>query len=319
MKHKQQGVALLLVLLLLAAISLMAINSSENIRLLTSRTQNSSLMEQAYWYALGGEALTHELLARDRDSERTDNQQDWATKGAVFPIDGGSLQGEIIDQNTCFNLNALQHGDALDGDPELPHKVFESLLKSLDQPEYRIEMLRQRVKDWIDADSENTGFQGMEFGYSSVAGLAYDAPNTPMSDPSEIHLLNIEEMDDMQALWPLLCTLPNDNLEINVNTLTTEFAPMLVGLTLGKLNLEEARSLIQRRPEQGFTSLDDFWEETGLEEISAEMKSIAVMKSHFFRSDIQVNYYGAIYFHRAWVIDDGTKIYTYARQYGEFL
>ena len=316
---KQKGAALLMVLMVLAVVSVLAANSGEQVRYLMKRAENVQLLEQAYWYGLGGEELAREVLMRDVSQSYTHLKQDWATQGAVFPIDGGSLKGEIQDLNHCFNLNALREGDAREKEVPLAHQVFTALIKALDIPEYNAEILRQRIKDWIDADAAVTGHQGLEFGYYTDKGVPYSVPNQLMVDRTELYLLNtgVEELE--QKVMPFLCALPNELLEINVNTLQENDAPLLVALTLGKVELEKAQSIIQQRPESGFTSLDDFWESTDLEEISAEIKKLAVLQSFYFRSDVQVNYFDVVHFVHSWFKRTDKGFNVYARQYGEKL
>lgn len=320
--HKQTGAALIMVLLVMALITVLAVNSSEKIRYNSARVINQYEYAQAYWYALGAEEFAKEVLKKDIQANTTNLSQDWATRDALFPIEGGTLEGSITDLHNCFNVNALAEG-TIEGD-RIPaaHHQFNALMLSLEVPQDIAEKLRERIRDWIDADHTPTGFQGMEFGYSTESGLGFQPPNNPILDISELWLLGEISEDMLKPILPFLCSLPDSNsLQVNINTLSTQQAGLLRALLSEKLSLQEATELIEKRPKAGFSSLDEVWTLPQLKDkkLSSQDKASFTLKSSYFRTDIQVNYQNTRRIYHAWFKIDNQRIRTIARQYGERL
>src|SRR5690554_6482200 len=110
---QQRGVALLMVLLVVALVSVMAVTLSGRLQTTVLRTANFQQAEQAYWYWLSAEEIVLELVQRElNDSDGVAHQgQQWfqQSQNAIgYPVDGGAIKGEIQDLHACFNLNALR-------------------------------------------------------------------------------------------------------------------------------------------------------------------------------------------------------------------
>jgi general secretion pathway protein K len=317
---RQSGAALIIVLLALSLISLLAVQSHERIGYHVSRLTNQQALQQAYWYAMGAEVLAKEVLYEDIDSKTTHLGQAWATQRATFPIEGGVIRGQIEDLQRCFNLNALARG-SITSELPLAHRVFNALLDSLQLAPDQAEALRERARDWMDADFQPTGFQGVEFEYQRANGR-YLVSNQLMVDISEAELLGELDMSGLAPLWPFLCVLPgSDTLEVNVNTLTAGDAELLYALLSRHITLDDARQIIAERPDGGFESLAQLWDHPLLKnkKLSAEEKAQFSLKSYFFRGDIEVNYLNVRRVHRIWLKTSGNRMITLGRQYGESL
>ena len=122
MANRQRGVALLMVLLVVALVSVMAVTLSGRLQTTVLRTANFQQAEQAYWYWLSAEEIVSELLQRElSESEGVAHQQQmWFQQsqgGNIYPVDGGAIQGDIQDLHSCFNLNSLRisENDGLGG------------------------------------------------------------------------------------------------------------------------------------------------------------------------------------------------------------
>ncbi|WP_417665723.1 type II secretion system minor pseudopilin GspK [Pseudidiomarina sp.] len=113
---KQRGVALLMVLLVVALVSVMAVTLSGRLQTSVLRTGNLQQAEQAYWYWLSAEEIVTELLQTElSESDNVAHQQQmWyqqSESGNLYPVDGGAIQGKIKDLHSCFNLNSLRVDD----------------------------------------------------------------------------------------------------------------------------------------------------------------------------------------------------------------
>ncbi|RUO59647.1 type II secretion system minor pseudopilin GspK [Pseudidiomarina marina] len=116
--QRQRGVALLMVLLVVALVSVMAVTLSGRLQTTVLRTANFQQAEQAYWYWLSAEEIVRELLQREiSESDGVVHQQQmWyqqTKSGSIYPVDGGAIKGEIQDLQSCFNLNALRVEDGV--------------------------------------------------------------------------------------------------------------------------------------------------------------------------------------------------------------
>ncbi len=105
---KERGVALVVVMLIVAIITVLAVEMSARLQLNVARTINIKSSNQAYWYALGAEQFA--LKSLNSLSELTgDNinlNQPWA-KEFEYPMEGGSIKAKLSDMQSCFNLNTL--------------------------------------------------------------------------------------------------------------------------------------------------------------------------------------------------------------------
>ncbi|NOQ77637.1 MAG: type II secretion system minor pseudopilin GspK, partial [Methylococcaceae bacterium] len=107
--NRQKGVALVVVLLIVALVSIIATDLTGRLQREIRRSANIFDHQQAQYYVLGAEKFAIAIIQDDlKDSpDRDDLDQAWATKGLYFPVEGGDLTGVITDVNRCFNLNSL--------------------------------------------------------------------------------------------------------------------------------------------------------------------------------------------------------------------
>ncbi|MDX1391897.1 MAG: type II secretion system minor pseudopilin GspK, partial [Rheinheimera sp.] len=158
MAQRQAGVALVAVLMILAIVVVIAVNMTGRLQLQLQRQQNLQQQQQAFWYAMGAEQFSRVLLSRTLAGQETVNlSQDWALQGATFPVEDGTIAGDIKDLRSCFNLNALQNVAPQNGsrtEQSPAQKAFQRLLElkaaDLSMP---AEYLTARLGDWLDEDS----------------------------------------------------------------------------------------------------------------------------------------------------------------------
>ena len=114
MNGRQRGVALLMVLLILALMMVLASAITERTARMYQQTATTLDNLQARWYALGAETMVAALLQRDAlDSpNQTHLAQNWAQQGRRFTVDDGEIYATITDDLACFNLNAVNRATA---------------------------------------------------------------------------------------------------------------------------------------------------------------------------------------------------------------
>jgi len=275
---RQQGVALITVLLIVALATIAAVAMTTRQQLDIRRTANVINGEQAYMYALGGENWVKRILRRDGKQNRIDSFLDiWAIPIPPLTIPGGSIEGQVEDLQSRFNLNNLiKEGQASHEDIIL----FEHLLRILELSP----MLAQVVVDWIDSDME-TRHEGAEDNTYLTQTPAYRTSNTLFSSPTEIRLLAGFDNKVYKTLLPYICTLPT-RTPINVNTAPL---PVLMALAEG-LNEMGANILIAERENKPFESERDFLIHDALAGLNINTDHLSVSSDYFLlRTQVQID------------------------------
>lgn len=222
---KQRGVALIVVLLIVAMVVIIATNITSRNQLSMRRTLNLAQYDQAYWYAISAEELAKKILKQDLDDSegRVHKQQYWAMSDVVFPAEYGEIAGKISDMRSCFNLNALSvtTKDVENGQPKLPlaAKQYKALLVSLGMDDFTADHLTQTLKDYIDEDTVASPY-GAEDAEYEARHVPYRAANTLMNHRSELRAVMGYTQDIYLKLLPYICVIPgSDRQLLNVNTI----------------------------------------------------------------------------------------------------
>jgi len=262
---RQKGVALVVVLLIVALVAILATQMVGRLQLNVVRAQNIKDNNQAYWYALGAEEFARKSIRSliELSPDSINLSQPWAQE-FEYPVPDGSITARLYDMQSCFNLNAINSvfdtDEPITSNSRLPsQQAFHNLLAFVIPDSFTVDTLTDSLIDWIDEDDNPSNFGAEDADYESLSN-PYLAANNPMSSKSELRLLNgIQEAVNEQwvtQLQPLVCVLPEENLRLNVNTVTVEQAQVLAAL-LGD-TLDNAQNIISDRPETGFDSLADF-------------------------------------------------------------
>ena len=292
----REGTALLTVLLLVAVMAVVAVAVLDDVRFSVRRTANAEAGAQAQWYADGAETLARRRIERlaAADVDRTPRAADWKGRAITLPIDGGTVTATVRDGQACFNLNSVV---AWTGDRLAVRPVGETQLMALGRAvgvdAQRMETITDSLIDWIDTDT-TARTRGAED--SAYAGLAepYRTGGVPLVEVSELRTVRGVDRDAYDRLRPHLCALPTDRSPINVNTLTTEDAPLLVMLTGGLLGLADARAVIAARPAGGWPDPAAFWRQSALNSlpIAPAAREQVTVRTDYFAVRIDVDHGG---------------------------
>ncbi len=321
-QYRENGAALIFVLLIVATLSIIAVQINEQLRFNVKRLDNQRQNAQAYWYALGGEQLALSLLNQIGDEDRTHLGQPWATEDAIFPIEGGLLQGQIRDASACFNLNNLlvvrNPGDAPAAETAY-EKQFVAALELYGFDRARALQLRDRVQDWIDEDLQPNGLYGAEDLDYGDRELAFQAANSFVVSTSELNLLMEFENKEIDALNSVFCSLPKTGTTVNVNTLREEQAPLLAALLASTISVEDAAQLLKQRPEGGWESIEQFLADPALtgKELPDDYRDKLAVQSAFFHATINVLYRDTQFSLISLLTMADKKISVQSRRYGE--
>lgn len=243
----QKGSALLIVLMILALIAALAaeMTISFQVQLQRSRRINDSL--QAKYALLYAEA---ESMAGFQDTP--------GLLHSVSPADGTEVSWQINDLHHCYNLNALKNlpKEPL-ATPPYEVSIFYALLERLAVEKYQAEEIAQSVADYIDED-DSARVKGAEDEYYQHSQPGYLTAGQALFLPTEAR--TVKGMTDAlyQKLAPFICTRFDSELAININTLTEQQAPLLAALFLNNISVSDAKTLLKKRPENGWKTVEDF-------------------------------------------------------------
>lgn len=159
-QQSSRGAALVIVLFIVALAAILAVEMSANLMVQVQRSTNLQSQQQAKWYAYGAEELAIKGLIQSKkdDPEKTTLAQPWAKQGDVkYPVENGTLSGQLTDLQACLNLNALGvEPDPNSGNKTNPaHKALFAILENIDDlpSDESEEGMADSVFDWLDENS----------------------------------------------------------------------------------------------------------------------------------------------------------------------
>lgn len=273
--RRQKGAALVVALVIVAMATILATAMVWENHLDRRRTGNQLFGSEALANALGVEDFVRDVLANDeRESDHL--LEPWARQGDVFPIEGGSLQGSVVDLQARFNINNLVNWTT--GEPrDQQIEAYRALIQSLGLDETLVDA----TVDWIDPDIEPRGFNGAEDDTYLRNDPAYRTANMPLANISELRLLANMTPEQFTVLEPYVIALPpvpgsNEPTRININTASPELLTA-VGQNLGP---DDAASIVDLRNQEGFPDLASAQAIVGAEKLSDDLFGVT---SEYFR------------------------------------
>jgi len=259
----QSGVALLMVLLAMALVTLIAAGMAPRQELRIFKAGHYLAQQQGYSIALGAEAFARRILLRDYEDDEENNamvdslDEIWASNSAVLPVEsseGGDVrviavaEVQIDGLGGRINLNDLvRAGEAVD---PVTRDRLTALLELLEITSFRVDALI----DWIDANDQTISAYGAEDGQYLVAEPAYRAANQFFTSVSELRLIEGMTEEAYRALLPHVTAVPVSGAGINVNTATAE----VIASLHNELTLAQASAVVEKRTEEPFSTVQDF-------------------------------------------------------------
>ncbi len=271
---RQKGAALITVMLVIALVSVIAVNLGSKLQMQITRMGNLQQAEQSYWMWLSAEDVLKEALKRELNENDgvANNQQSWASRTGPFPVEGGQIAARVRDLSSCFNLNSLVTDEEDPGTLERRKRQYKALLQSVELDEYQAQGLTDSLVDWIDGDTQLSGSNGAEDPDYQGLPKPYLAANSLLLDVSELRMIRGYSREVVRKLRPYVCVIPNETaLMINVNTLKDEQAALLTAVTEGKMSLQDAQSFLSNRPEAGYESNEEVDEVEAIANVKSEL------------------------------------------------
>ncbi|HFW1339115.1 TPA: type II secretion system minor pseudopilin GspK [Salmonella enterica subsp. enterica serovar Virchow] len=247
MVRPNKGVALMIVLVLLAAMASVAVSLSSSLQSQVMLAQMQQDYQQALWYATGAESLALNTLSRRH--ERLYFGKNGGLEYVRYPVEQGSIQLSLSDLQACFNVNVLATPEVT-SDSTFREQLV-NLFTLLGVPAFGAGSLAEQIQ--IKVNGKMTSLPGSVVG--DLSGMDF-----LMADISELRQFKGMDAALYQKVTPFLCTLPTTKLAINMNTLSPEKSVLLAALFFPFLNAEQARSVLLKRPVKGWDSVDHFLE-----------------------------------------------------------
>jgi len=243
------------------------------------------------------------LVPNNPDTNNSSQPNDGSNPDSRNPATEGS-SGQTADAADGSAANSQPEGnnantDLRNGnnrDPRQQYPQRQAFIRLLEQnaqdlsipPDY----LLARIIDWLDADNTLQSAGGAEENDYAALTRPYYTANSLMVSKSELRTILDLTPADYQLLAPLVCVIPQfSQMKVNLNTLQEEQAPVLAAL-IPNLSVEDAKSLIAGRPQQGYNSVEDFFNQNPqlLSGGSAEqIKAMFTVKSAYFQAVIDID------------------------------
>ena len=275
---RQSGVAIITALLIVTIAATVSITISTQLQLDVRRTSNMIALDQANNYASFIEKFVQDLL-QDKDNFDT-FMTTLTTDGKVkqnYPVENGTVVGEITDLNSCININSLVSSST---PPAAVDPLVQSRLTRLFNKNQIPATMIPAIIDWIDADSNTTSApNGAEDGHYLNLEQPYHTANRALTSITELRLIkgadnpqdsptykNYQTLSKLAEAfregtdnWPSLCAFNTNPLsppQINVNTASRDVLLSLSpDMTTGEVN-----AIIDCRGKSGgeFKNMSDF-------------------------------------------------------------
>ena len=292
-RAEREGMALLTVLLLTAAMAAVAVVILDDVRFSVRRAVNAESGAQAQALAAGAERLAAARIAALRDPAARPAPEAWRGQTLTLPIEGGAVAATLDDGQACFNLNSVVQGVGEDlSVRELGLAQFLALGRALGVETGSMAAAGDALVDWLDADTQARPLGAEDAAY----GGAYRTGGVMLAEVSELRAIKGFAPDVYDRLRPWVCALPTTALSpINPDSLTPDEAPLLTMLTLGGLPAPAARQMLTARPAGGWGQTDVFWSQPALATLptSDETRAQPAFDPRWFRLRIEVEQGGA--------------------------
>lgn len=287
---RQRGMAVLTVLLLIALMTLLAIGTQDRFQQAVRTAQSGRFMLQSGWSLLGAENwLMQRPPLTPQGPQQLQLEQDlihyqWRDSLACFNLnalgrDPGAVDtpGGAIPAQNGSHPDAARRPESAGQPPRSPPSVSSppGAPASAGGALTAAQRLFIRLLTELDVPSDRAK--------SLTLTLSARLRSGAFIDPSE---LRAPAVGFDPALWPrlapLVCALPAERLQININGLTAAQLPLLSALFDGALSPSQAQDLLNARPATGWPTLTAMLAATrqpDVNESHALLLSVAVTKS----------------------------------------
>jgi general secretion pathway protein K len=275
----QNGAALITVLMIIAAISVVALGVTQSVTSATQRARALDAQAQIRLYAVSAEEVAKSRLLEILTplEGRLNVDLPGFGEAQTIPVDGGVFEVSFRDATNCYDLNSVVlgiEGGELQVDPQ-GLSNFSIMLESTALQTTDSTTLGASLVDWLDADAiPQQG--GAEDAFYIGATPSYLTSSQPLVSLKDLRGIQGFSAETVQALDGIACARPIHAdaalHQINLNTIQVEQAGLLQLAFSGALELEEARRVIANRPLGGWPDPEAFLEEPAIKKIDPAMR-----------------------------------------------
>jgi len=302
-QQNERGVALVMVLGLVALVAVWAVQSADEDWISLRRAENMQLASKTWLAVESGQALALRTLAAD-DAAVDSLDEDWALDWPSFPVDDGEIAGHIEDANRYINLNDLvSHVDG---------KVQPDAVAVVKRLFIRLELDTQLVDalvDWMDKDKTPYGSGGAE--ESAYASKPYTIKNAPLDSLNELLLVQGFDRKILKKLAKVVMVRASKGVSgVNINT-----APAEVLLSLAdNIPQGDVEAMIQKRDSAAYKNVPELTS-GGLNTWAAKIKPFwLVTQSDAFVVRVEARFERARWAERILVARQGEKFQVLSRR-----
>ena len=270
-----RGMALLLVLVVVALMTAMLTDLAFSTMVDMRLTETFRDSTRAYYLAKGGVNAGRMIL--QADNNRYDSLEEPWSQGVInYPAGGGNVTVLIEDQDGKLDINRIVKGS----NPQAVQvdRFYRLLLaKELEGIADPAELTAALV-DWLDkddtpyteirTDGQSLPVSGAENLYYQGRAKAYQCKNGPLETLQELSLIKGFTPEVIKQISPHLTV--NGNLSVNINTASAE---VLMSLD-SQISRDEAETIIDYRQLQPIGSIA-LLEEVVAEEVYIVLKTLA--------------------------------------------
>jgi len=284
---KQQGMALLMALVMIAIASSLAAYIWFDSQLTLARINNLHHAYQAKHYGQGLLIWAGDILREDyaQDESQHDSFNDsWLQGIQGMVVEDAVISGDLQGLNGRFNVNNL----IINGSQsELHVAYFRRLLALLDLDTG----IADKIIDWIDADQLPEPNGAEDFVYLAKIS-AYSTASTYLQHTSELTLLDGLSVDDWNKLEPYVVAIPlqaQQPTKMNVNTMS----PILIK-ALSTLITNDMAVRLNNNNQAEYQSMDDFFQQESVRyvlldsEIKNQIKQLADVQTRELQASARV-------------------------------
>jgi general secretion pathway protein K len=269
--HHQRGVAIIMVLLIVALATVLATYLAQQQQLWQRQVESQFDRAQARRLGVAGIDWARAVLADDARANTTDNDGEmWALRLPAMPVDNGEVIGVIEDRQGLFNLNNLVRNGQSSA-PDIAQ--FQRLLGLLGLPGD----LAVALADWMDSDSDTQYPGGAEDAYYLSLPQPYRSANRQLVELGELSRVKGFDGPSIERLRPFVSVLPLSQ-PVNVN-----FAPAeVLSAMIPDMNLSNARMMVQQRRGKPYSDVADFKQRLPRSDIEINDMDFSVTSNFFW-------------------------------------
>ncbi|MDP8256876.1 MAG: type II secretion system minor pseudopilin GspK [Candidatus Alcyoniella australis] len=245
--RSQSGVALIMVLLIIAILSILVLEFHFNARVNFAIANNIADDLRANYLALSGMNVAGKFLVEDYNDNKYDHlNEDWAMPLPPIPIGDGMVTVQIVDENSKLNLNRLVRTSGSIN--KRTQDQLAALFVSLDIDP----ALVNPIIDWIDPNDQDVVsgvYEDSAYGYSQMTP-SVQPRNGPMSSLSELRQVAGFNDEIFSKVEPYVTIFGGSR--ININTAPVEVLAALIESIEPGTSGDWADVIVESRAEKPF-------------------------------------------------------------------